>query len=48
MLCLINKIVAALFKTTHFTPVQKTVAVEIGMQIHLQFLKHLSESIRDE
>ena len=37
-----------LFKTTYFTPVQKTVAVKIGMKIHLQFLKHLSESIRDD
>ena len=27
---------------------QKTVAVKIGMKIHLQFLKHLSESIRDD
>ena len=37
--------VAAIFKTTHFTPVQKTVAVNIGMKIHPQFLKHLSESV---
>ena len=27
---------------------QKTVAVKIGMKIHQQFLKHLSESIRDD
>ena len=40
--------VAALFKTTYFTPVQKTVAVKIGMKIHQQFLKHLAESIRDD
>ena len=40
--------VAALFKTTYFTPVQKTVAVRIGMKTHQQFLKHLSESIRDD
>ena len=38
--------VAALFKTTYFTLVQKTVAVRIGMKTHQQFLKHLSESIR--
>lgn len=38
--------VAALFKTTYFTLVQKTVAVRIGMKTQQQFLKHLSESIR--
>lgn len=40
--------VAALFKTTYFTPVLKTVAVRIGMKTHQQFLKHLSESIRND